>query len=810
MQLRLPEQNPTTAHVALAAILAAFGGTIVNAQTTTAQFATGVTTPQGAVVLTGSGISPATGKFFRHLWSADPVNGLCRLDPDIDSPGPHTINIATCLTTVVNTIAFNPGQLSFDPAANDLYAVDQSGKNGIFRLHYLPSGDNGNGLIDRIQQEVVGATCNIAGNQPVAATLGPDGNLYVGFKRTGAIMRILSPQTEPLPCANVQAQVMLVSTLDQGLGWTRHTLFVTDKRITDIFPNADNCLTPIQGNTVCSPSTLLSTLPGIMTSDQIYPSTSGTNIYIAQTTSITRFSTVTGVPTINFGGAGFSFISAFAVDGANLASPVLYVGDDPSNGLTPGSGRWFQISNAPPPPARPGAPTNVTASAGDTVATVSWTPAVDGQPVTSFTVHDSFASNGALIPDVLVAAIPGTTIVPAGVTVTGLTDNISYTFEVLATNGIGSSAFSAPSNLVTPFAVTPPGAPTNVAALAGDGIASIAWTAPPSNGAPIKSYTVAALAGGAPTGITALAAGSATGVNVTGLTDGTTYTFTVFATNSAGNGPPSAPSNEVTPAAIVPPPSADMSITMNGPASAAFGGNVTYSLTVVNNSASVTAPQVSVSDTLPPGATYVSAAASNGSCSFSAGVVNCALGGMAGGATATISVVLNLSDTVTNQATVVALNADGSPQTDPTPANNTATATTTVVIPPTTTDVQVTGSAQNGGPAHGSSDTFTWQIKDNTNVSANGVVFTTTLPASFQFLSASANAGGACTTPAANSPGGTITCRTATLPGGQTMTVVVNFVATTVGTISTTGSATFTGTDTQIANNSFTVTIQVR
>jgi hypothetical protein len=58
-------------------------------------FASGVSAAQGGVVLTG----PPTGNLVRHLWSADPVNGLCRLDPDIDTPGPHWINSATCLTT---------------------------------------------------------------------------------------------------------------------------------------------------------------------------------------------------------------------------------------------------------------------------------------------------------------------------------------------------------------------------------------------------------------------------------------------------------------------------------------------------------------------------------------------------------------------------------------------------------------------------------------------------------------------------------------------------------------------------------------
>jgi uncharacterized repeat protein (TIGR01451 family) len=784
----------------------------VHAQVTTVQFASGVAGAQGAVVLSGSGISSVTGNFLRYLWTADPVNGLCRIDPDVDSPGPRSVNPATCLTTAAGA-ALKAGQLSFDANTNNIYAVDLSGKsNGMLRLHFIPSGDSGSGLIDKVHVEVVGAACGIGQNNPTAAALGPDGNLYVGFKRVTNIMRILSPQTEPLPCQNVQATVISAGQNIVGLGWAGHNLFDAGKTLTGVIANADVCFTPANGNNPCAASVFLPAIPpGVIATDQTFPSTTGSNVFVGATTSLASFNTASNTVTPNYGGATFSFIGALAVDTRNPASPVVYVGDDPSNGLSASAGRWFQISTAPPPPAAPGTPANVTATAGQGAATVSWTPATDGQTVTSFTVHNSSASNGVLAPDVVVTAAPGTTIVPASATISGLTVGVTYQFEVLATNPLGSSALSAPSNPVTPFALRVPGAPTNIVATAGDASALVAWTAPASNGnSTITSYTVTALVGGVVSGITATVAGTATGANVTGLANGVTYTFTVHATNAIGDSAESTPSAPVTPAAPPPVQAPDMSITMSGPASATFGTSGTYILTVVNNSTSVVASQVNVTDAIPLGATLASAVPSQGACSVSGATLTCQLGSMGAGAVATITVTLNLSGTITTQASVVALDAGGSAYTDPTPANNTASVTTTVAVPPTTTDVQVTGSAQNGGPAHGSTDTFTWQVKDNTNVVANAVQFSSTLPASFQFLSASANAGGVCVTPAPNSFGGTITCRTSSLPGGQTMTVVVNFVATTIGTIPTTGSATFNGTDTNTANNSFTVTIQVK
>ena len=87
-----------------------------------------------------------------------------------------------------------------------------------------------------------------------------------------------------------------------------------------------------------------------------------------------------------------------------------------------------------------------------------------------------------------------------------------------------------------------PGAPTIGTATAGNTQATVAFTAPASTGgSAITGYTVTASPGGA----TATGAGSP--VTFTGLINGTSYTFTVSATNGVGAGSPSAASNAVTP-----------------------------------------------------------------------------------------------------------------------------------------------------------------------------------------------------------------------------------------------------------------------
>ena len=806
-------------------ILLAVGLGIANAQTTV-EFATGVTTPQGGVVLTGTGINPATGQPFRHLWSADATNGLCRTDPDIDTPGAHSINPGTCLKTVVGGVVFQPGQLAFDPATSDLYALDSVNKLGVFRLHYQQAGDAGHGLIDSVQQEVLGGiapggksdNCGIGANQPISSALGPDGNLYVGFKRTGNIMRILSPQTEPLPCSNVQSDVAISPDLRTatGLAWAGHNLFGMDSRSPMLFSNGDQCFTPINGFISCQAAFLgiVVAAPAIVASDQTAGSATGNTLYFGGTFSVTRVTGAGNVAggsiTANYGGT-FSSLSALAVDTTNPANPVLFVGDDPSAGLAAGQGRWFQVSNAPLAPAAPGTPTSVSATARDASASVTWARFLDGQPVTSYTVHYSFASNNAAAPDVVVTATPGTTVVATGVTVTGLTNGVSYQFEVLASNAVGSSALSAPSNLVTPQSPTVPDAPTGATAVAGDAFAAVAWTAPNSNGSPITGYTVTALVGGIPSGITATASAGSSGALVTGLTNGTTYTFTVHAANALGDGPESAPSNAVTPLAPPPPPPApaDMAISITGPASVDFGTSATYTINVANDGQS-SAPQVIVTDTIPAiGATFVSSGTSQGVCTFSGTTLTCNLGPMAVGAGAVITFTLDVSAQGVNQASVQARDTSGNVLPDPTPANNSASVTTGINGTKTTTDVQVTGSAHNGGPAAGTTDFDTWQVKNGNSQIANDVVFSTTLPSTVMFSSASANVG-SCTGPAAGSLGGTVTCSVGSLAVGQTMVVTVNVVVPNTGTITTQGSATFNGTDTNQTNNSFNVTIQVK
>lgn len=794
------------------------------AQTTTTTTPTltsvldGLNLPWGVQILPGTAISSVTGAPVRHLWEGDQA-GFCRVDPDLDSPGPFAVNRNTCISSVAG-VKFTPGRTAFDPLTNTLYTVNNAKASSVARLHFSPAGDSGQGLISATGEFLGDSNgCGVSGNFPWATALGPDGDLYLSFKKSGNLVRVLAPTSASVPCSSVQ---VIGSTADakigKGLAWIGHDLWGADGIGLWRIGNADQCFTPVNNFSTCRGINLLVAQisnPQGMFSDQNYPATNGNNVY-AFNPQGTAISLVSGISTPN-PSVQPSWVPStapgltIAVDNSNPANEILYLGSDPAlDAAGAVNTGWIdKISNNPA--TLPETPINASAVAGDGQATVSWTPGGGGNP-TSYTVHNSFASNGLTVPDVTVSAPVGSTNVPTFVNVAGLINGVSYQFEISASNSFGTSTFSLPTNLVTPHITTVPTAPATVVASGGNALATVAWTTPASNGgSSITSYTVTAFVGGVPVGIATAVAAPATSAVVRGLTNGTTYTFTVHATNAIGNSPESIPTNPVTPNLPLGP--TDMGIAMAATGVANPGANVSYTL-IVTNLGPDFAPSVVTSNPIPVGAKFVSATTSLGVCAGPAttttGGVQCLASGLVPGASITITVTLNLSASITNSASVQALDSTGNPVPDPNLLNNSASFTTTLLppVPITTTDIQVTGSAQNGGPAVGTLDTYTWQIKDNQSPAANQVTFTTALPPGL-LVEAVTTTIGSCQTPAPGTSG-SITCSAPTVAGGQTMVVTVLVEVGASGAFAVTASSTFNGTDTNPANNSFTVSINAK
>jgi len=136
---------------------------------------------------------------------------------------------------------------------------------------------------------------------------------------------------------------------------------------------------------------------------------------------------------------------------------------------------------------------------------------------------------------------------PAGLSISG--SNITGTPSAVANTTSLITATSATTNRSATrtllwYAKSVPGQPTIGTATATTATAAtVSFTAPASNGnSPITSYTAVSSPGGI-TG-TLSQAGSGT-ITVNGLTQGTAYTFTVYATNAAGNSTSSTASNQV-------------------------------------------------------------------------------------------------------------------------------------------------------------------------------------------------------------------------------------------------------------------------
>jgi Domain of unknown function (DUF4082)/Fibronectin type III domain len=201
------------------------------------------------------------------------------------------------------------------------------------------------------------------------------------------------------------------------------------------------------------------------------------------------------------------------------------------------------------PASTPGQVTSVSATAGAGSASLKWSAPSSGGAPSQYTITPYIESEAQ--PTTTVTGAPPET----SATVSGLKGGSSYTFTVTASNSSGSGPASAASNAVTPTTGTVPAAPTGVTATAGNEKATLTWTAPANGGSAITEYTITPYENGVTEQTPTTVTGSPpeASATVTGLSNGTSYTFTVTATNAIGTGAPSAQSNAVTPSAPVTP-----------------------------------------------------------------------------------------------------------------------------------------------------------------------------------------------------------------------------------------------------------------
>lgn len=193
----------------------------------------------------------------------------------------------------------------------------------------------------------------------------------------------------------------------------------------------------------------------------------------------------------------------------------------------------------------PGAVTNLQAgTATQTTQPLSFGPPSTGTGPFTYQVAYRLGSSSGAFTDF------GSPTSATSPTVTGLTAGTVYDYQVTASNAAGPGAAAVLNDISTAApTATAPGAPTIGVATAGAGSASVAGTAPSSNGgAAIDKYRAIPYIGstaGTPVESATLP------VTLSGLSNGQAYTFKLQAHNSVGWGDESAASNSVTPSADV-------------------------------------------------------------------------------------------------------------------------------------------------------------------------------------------------------------------------------------------------------------------
>lgn len=200
----------------------------------------------------------------------------------------------------------------------------------------------------------IATTAGLDGSQPTAAALGPDGNLYVGFLKSGDVKRIINPGT-----GTAQVVQKIGSTPSghaaRAFAFVGNDLYIASIDALSVIPNATNPNCTGGCNAVVISDGFSSTIHTGITSDG-----AGTLYFAVANTfpggsQVWRYVPSTGMYTfVSQGGAdraggsasSFSFVSAKTNMLALDSIGNLWIGDDPGNGTVTGAGRIWTISAA--------------------------------------------------------------------------------------------------------------------------------------------------------------------------------------------------------------------------------------------------------------------------------------------------------------------------------------------------------------------------------------------------------------------------------------------------------------------------------
>ena len=241
---------------------------------------------------------------------------------------------------------------------------------------------------------------------------------------------------------------------------------------------------------------------------------------------------------------------------------------------------------------------------------------------------------------------------------------------------------------------------------------------------------------------------------------------------------------------------ADLSVIKEDEGAVLPGEEIVYTITVENDGPG-DATGVEVTDDVPEGTTFVSAEASQGSCSESGGTVTCDLGDLADGADVTVTLTVRTEGPggVTNTATVSA--------NEPDPDEDDNSDTEATVVANVTTDLSITKAAERDPVAPGEDIAYEITVRNNGPRDAGAVRVTDDVPVGTTFISAVASQGDC------GEESGTVMCNLGTVEHLHNATVTLTVLSGEAGQVINTATVSGGVQDTVESNDTATDTTRV-
>jgi uncharacterized repeat protein (TIGR01451 family) len=228
------------------------------------------------------------------------------------------------------------------------------------------------------------------------------------------------------------------------------------------------------------------------------------------------------------------------------------------------------------------------------------------------------------------------------------------------------------------------------------------------------------------------------------------------------------------------PPSADLAVVkVSCPTDVLAGTQFTYFITAINNGPSPVTSAL-VTDTLPPGISYVSASSSQGSCTYDSGTVTCDTGPIAANKKVEIAITVSAEDTGTfyNTAHITTLDILG----DPISGNNSDTTSTIVTG---AADLEITKAGSPDTVIIGEQLTYSITVTNKGPSDAPVVTVTEILPPATDIEITSSQGTGCAPIPNEENK---YLCSLGKIESGHTATIIVKLNPTTAGCICNTAT----------------------